>query len=133
MVEQPHEIDEKANDFLMRTCTDNAHYFCVLRQNYCLVVALAAPLLACTRRVSITTEVPPDYGGEGPIDARVSGTPSVAHVGRRGKGQTSTCLGKNDRLSVFCIQGDTRTESAQQRVRVETTGDALYSCRIAGV
>jgi hypothetical protein len=95
----------------------------MLRRSYCGVIALAA-LLACSRRpVSITVEFPPDYVGEVTVELCVSGKPSMAHVDQRGQGQTSICVGKNERIRVFYVQSNTPTEIAQKRVRVQTTGD----------
>ena len=59
------------------------------------------------------------------IEVRVSGKPSVAYIDRSGQGQKSICVGKGERVSVLYIQGGTRTELAQERVRVETTGDGF--------
>jgi len=97
----------------------------ILRRKYCVIMALAA-LLACNRRpVSISVEVPPDYRGGVTVELCVSGKPSVAHIEQHGQGQTSICVGKGERVSVFYVQGDTRTEIAEERVRVETTGDGV--------
>jgi hypothetical protein len=91
----------------------------------CIVIALAA-LLACARRpVPVGVELPKGYLGEVTVELCVSGQPSVAHVDQRGQGKTSICVGKNERVGVFEVQGDTRTEIAQERVRIETTGDGF--------
>jgi hypothetical protein len=99
--------------------------YLILRRKYCVVIALTV-LLACTRRpVSISVEVPPDYRGGVTVELCVSGKPGVAHIDQRGQGQTSVCVGKGEGVSVFYVQGDTRTEIAEERVRVETTGDGV--------
>jgi hypothetical protein len=97
----------------------------MLRRKYCVVIALAA-LLACTRRpVTVNVELPLDYRGEVTVELCVSGKPGVAHIDQRGQGQTSICVGKGERVGVFCVQGKTRTEIAEEQVRVETTGDGF--------
>ena len=100
-------------------------HYRILRGKYCVIMALAA-LLACTRRpVSISVEVPPDYRGGVTVELCVSGKPGVAHIDQRGQGQTNVCVGRDERISVFYVQGDTRSEVAEERVRVETTGDGV--------
>jgi hypothetical protein len=97
----------------------------ILRRKYCVGIALAV-LPACTRRpVSISVEIPPDYRGRVTVELCVSGKASVAHIDQRGQAQTSVCVGKGERVSVFYARGDTRTEIAEQRVRLETTGDGV--------